>query len=121
MKQFLILIAFAIINVNAKAQSSTEVANIHHLKVTKDKGQLNINWQTANVLEEVNFEVQASVDGVTFTTIGYVLGANPAGVKGQYDFKQSINQLKPGLQQFRVLQQLTADTAVASEATRISK
>jgi hypothetical protein len=121
MKQFLILIAFAIINVNAKAQSNNEVASIQQLKVTIENGSLLMNWQSASVSNEANFEIQASVDGVNFSTIGYVLGADPKGVKGGYAFKQQMNKMKPGLQQFRVLQQINADTAIASEATGITK
>lgn len=121
MKQFLILIAFAIINVNAKAQSNNEVASIQQLKVTIQNGQLLMNWQSANEINDDNFEIQASLDGKTFTTIGYVMGSNPKGAKGTYTFKQTISKMKAGFQQFRVLQQLTTETALASEAIGITK
>lgn len=121
MKQFLILIAFAIINLNATAQSNNQVASIQQLKVTIENAQLLINWQSASNNNDANFEIQASVDGKTFTTIGYVMGSNPKGLKGSYAFKQNISKMKAGYQQFRVLQQLTTDTALASEATGISK
>ena len=121
MKQFLILIAFAIININAKAQSNNQVASIHQLKATIEKGQLYMSWQSAGTNNNADFEVQASDDGINYSTIGYVLGGNPKGMRGGYAFKQQLTKMKPGMQHFRVLQQLTAETAVASEATGISK
>lgn len=121
MKQFLILIAFVIFNINANAQSNNEVAFIEQLKVAITDGQLFMSWQSANANNEATFEIQASVDGVKFSTIGYVWGADPKGVKGGYAFKQQTNKMKPGMQYFRVLQQVTANTAVASEATGITK
>lgn len=121
MKQFLILITFAIININAKAQSNNEAAFVQQLKVTNNNGQLFMSWQSANGNNEAAFEIQASEDGVKFSTIGYVLGADPKGVRGGYAFKQQTNKMKPGMQYFRVLQQVTANSAMASEVTGITK
>jgi hypothetical protein len=121
MKQFLILTAFAFFNINANAQSNNEVAFIQQLKVAINKGQLFMSWQSANANNEAAFEIQASEDGVKFSTIGYVLGADPKGVRGGYAFKQQTNKMKPGMHYFRVLQQVTANTAMTSEAIGISK
>ena len=121
MKHFFILIAYAIININAKAQLNNEVLFIQHFKVTNVNGQLLMSWQSANSNNEATFEIQASEDGVKFSTIGYVLGADPKGVRGGYAFKQQINKMKPGMRYFRVLQQVNANTAMSSEATGISK
>ena len=121
MKHVLILIAYAIFNVNANAQSNNEVPSIQQLKVSINNGQMLMSWQSANANNETTFEIQASADGVKFSTIGYVLGADPKGVRGGYAFKQQTNKIKPGMQYFRVLQQVTANTAMASEATGITK
>ncbi len=121
MKQFLILIAFVIFNNNANAQSNNEVASVQQLKVAINNGQMLMSWQSANANNEATFEIQASEDGVKFSTIGYVLGADPIGVRGGYAFKQQTNKIKPGMQYFRVLQQVSANTAMASEATGITK
>jgi len=80
MKQFLILIAFAIININAKAQSNISEGSVKSLKVTNAKGQLKITWELVNGDKSASFEIQASVDGgLTFRSIGYVWGADPKG------------------------------------------
>lgn len=121
MKQFLILIAFVNFTINANAQSINEVVSVQQLKVAINNGQLFMSWQSANANNEAQFEIQASDDGVKFSTIGYVWGADPKGVRGGYAFKQQTNKMKPGMQYFRVLQQVTANTAMASEATGITK
>jgi hypothetical protein len=70
---------------------------------------------------QLYWEVQASADGKTFSTIGLVMGADPKAEKGGYAFKQQKNKIKPGMKFFRVLHMETAETAMASNTIRLTK
>ncbi|MEX1203113.1 MAG: hypothetical protein WEA59_07715 [Ferruginibacter sp.] len=70
---FLILIAYAFFNINAKAQTINLVAANYHLKANIEKGQLYMSWHTAGTNMDTNFGVQASNDAVHYSTIGYLL------------------------------------------------
>lgn len=123
MKQFIYLLAFAFMNVNAIAQQNVVRNNttIEGLQAIVADNQLKINWKS-NIIEDVNYwEVQASADGNTFSTIGMVMGADPKASKGTYAFKQLTKKIKPGMKYFRVLHIESAETAMASNTIGLSK
>ncbi len=124
MKQFIYLLAFAFMNVNASAQQNN-IANaqtsIDGLMATVNGNKLQIDWKS-NKIEDANYwEVQASADGQSFSTIGLVMGADPKAEKGNYSFKQTANKIKPGMKFFRVLHIETDENAFASNTIRLSK
>jgi hypothetical protein len=91
---------------NAFSQNSisanTTNTTISNLQVGVDNNNLVINW---NVSESVNSDycqVQASNDGVNFSTIGMVMGADPKN-PGSFKFKQNIQKVKSGKIFYRIL------------------
>jgi hypothetical protein len=122
MKQFLILIAFAIFNINAKAQTNNTQGAIISLKVTNTKGHLLLTWQMSNGEKAASFEIQSSADGgLTYRTIGYVWGADPKEEEASYAFKHNNSTRFVAKQQFRILDQHNATLAITSEAPGIDK
>ncbi len=123
MKQFIYLLAFAFMSVNATAQTlenNSTVVTISNLKVTQLASNLEISWNS-NTTEEGNYwEVQASTDGKEFKAIGMVFGADPKN-EGHYAFKQTAKNLKPGYHYYRVACVEKNNSALASDAIRLSK
>lgn len=123
MKQFIYLLAFAFMSVNASAQTfenNNTAATISNLKVSQVASNLEISWNS-NATEEGNYwEVQASTDGKEFKAIGMVFGADPKNA-GQFAFKQTAKNLKPGYQYYRVACIEKDNSALASDAIRLTK
>ena len=95
---------------------ATEVGGITAKIVNKN---LVINWSSDATASDT-WEVQASADGKSFTTIGFVLGKSP-DEGSELTYKQQVNKLKPGLKYYRVLHVESADRATASTVITISK
>ena len=53
---------------------------------SRTAGAIRLNWQTTNETNVRNFEVQRSLNGVDFRTIGTVAAFNNAAGTGQYGF-----------------------------------
>jgi lipopolysaccharide export system protein LptA len=126
MKQFIYLLAFAFMNVNASAQQNVpgELTIINGLKVTVNANKLQINWKSNKTEDAAYWEVQASADGKSFSTIGMVMGADPTTgtvSEGDFTFKQQTSKIKPGMKYFRVLHIETADMAMASNTIQFTK
>ena len=123
MKQFIYLLAFAFMSVNASAQQGVEntVTTIEGLMVAQSGNNLQINWKS-NKTENANYwEVQASTDGITFSVIGLVMGTDPKGARGYYSYKQQANKIKPGMKYFRVLHMENAEEAITSNTIGLAK
>lgn len=90
----------------------SKATNVDNLQASVKNNQLLINW---NGTETANYsEIQASVDGKTFTTIGLVLGADPKQ-QNSYSYKHDIKKMKAGQAYYRVL------TVVGNEVASVSK
>ncbi len=124
MKQIIYLLAFAFMSVNTSAQlniSKNSPTSIEGLIATLDENNLHIDWKS-NKMDDANYwEVQASTDGKSFTTIGLVMGTDPKAARGYYSFKQIKNKIKPGIKFFRVLHIENDDNAMASNTIGLSK
>ncbi len=100
--------------------NNTTPAISGNLKVSVENNSLVMNWNLADA-STVNYcEIQGSEDGKTFTTIGYVMGANPAH-DNSYSFKQTLSKIKPGKIYFRVLIIGADEKATSSEVVKLSK
>jgi len=123
MKQFIYLLAFAFMSVNASSQTvrtGRAAFTIIDLKVSNRGNNLEITW-SSNIREESNYwEVQASADGKEFKAIGIVFGSDPKNVE-QYAFKQAANRIKPGYQYYRVAHIEQNNSALASDAMWFAK
>lgn len=91
-----------------------------NLKVSVENNSLVMNWNLADAATVNYCEIQGSEDGKTFTTIGYVMGANPAQ-DNSYSFKQTLSKIKPGKVYFRVLIIGADEKAASSEVVKLSK
>lgn len=124
MKQFIYLLAFAFMSVNASAQLNNNKiipTSIEGLMATLNGNNLQIDWKS-NKMDDANYwEVQASEDGKSFSTIGLVMGADPKAARGYYSFKQIKNKIKPGMKFFRVLHIENDDNAMASNTIGLTK
>jgi hypothetical protein len=123
MKQFIYLLAFAFMSVNATAQTidhNKAGTSIVNLAVNSIGNNLQITWNSDITDGENYWEVQASTNGKDFHTIGMVLGADPAHA-GQYAFKQTAAKIKPAYQYFRVAHIETTNSALASNTIRFTK
>ena len=76
---------------------------ISNLTATVVNNNIVINWNVTDELASNYCEVQASKDGKNFSTIGIVLGADPAQSNNSFAFKQNITKMKAGHVYYRVL------------------
>lgn len=120
MKQifYTVLFVFSVLLVNA--QSGTAVAT--DMKVNRSNGNLMITWsETMSGAAEGSWQVQASADGKTFSTIGLVWGQDPKAANGSYAFKQDLHKIQPGYSYFRVLYVASDNHIHAGKAVGFSK
>lgn len=104
-----LLFSFSAFSKNISGQTSG------NLTVKFVNGSVVMNWSntTANY-----YEIQASKDGKTFTTIGMVMGADPKGAGNTFSFKQQLSKLKPGKSYFRVVLITDDNKLIATEAVK---
>src|SRR5437868_1040361 len=84
------------------AFSQTGNPAISNLKATVQNNNLVINWNVSDAAISNYCEVQASKDGITFSTIGLVMGADPKQ-PNSFIFKQGLKKLQPGQVFYRIL------------------
>ncbi len=116
MKQFIYLLLFAIIHVPVKSQNLVQIPVVN-LQAKVEGKQVLLVWHSD---EDADWEVQASADGKTFTTVGLVWGQDPKGSRGSFAFKQEATKIGKGKSYFRVVKSDT-NTSSASNVARISK
>ncbi len=100
--------------------NNASLSPVTNLKANIENNNLVIKW---NVTPEaaINYcEVQASEDGKTFTTIGYVMGADPKQNNNLFTFKQNLSKLKSGKVFYRILNITADEKAIASEVVKLS-
>lgn len=121
MKKFLYTIAILLVTcVAANAQKQEEAKVFTNLQVKIENKNLLVEWTGYEAEVSATWQVQASVDGKEFSTIGFVLGAEPK-TTNDYKFKQGLSKMKPGLKYYRVLQVLSDDMAIASTTITVPK
>jgi hypothetical protein len=109
---------------SVKSFSSTIITTdspVINLTASVKNSSLLVNWTIAPNTATSYCEVQASEDGTTFTTIGYVMGADPKQGTNTFSFKQDLKKIKPGKVFYRVLHVTDTNTVVASTSVKISK
>lgn len=123
MKHFTYILALMLFTVAAKAQNGFTTPTIvaENVKATLINNNLQVAWVTSSAINANYWEVQASADGNTFSTIGLVLGADPKGAGENYMFKQSVSKIKSGFKYYRVLHVETEDRAISSNTIRLTK
>jgi len=67
-----------------------------NLTATKDDNNSIINWQTANEVNTDYFNVQRSLDGERFSTVGKVNSKLNGGVQNDYSYTDNVTDLQPG-------------------------
>jgi len=92
-----------------------------NLKANVENNSLVINWNISPNTLTNYCEVQASEDGKTFSTIGFVMGADPKQGNNSFIFKQSLKKIKPGKVFYRILTVTTNDNAIASDVVKIAQ
>lgn len=112
-----------LICVSAKSFSTTFTSNspVSNLTVNVKNSNLLVNWTITEGTATSYCEVQASEDGTTFTTIGFVMGADPKQGNNTFSFKQNLKKIKPGKVFYRVLNVSENNTAVASNSVKITQ
>jgi hypothetical protein len=115
-----LFLAVMLISLNSSAKNIPS-ANSGNLKIEVINNNIVMNWNIADA-DAVNYcEIQSSEDGKIFTTIGYVMGANPAQANNLFVFKQTLSKMKPGKSYFRVLIVGADEKATSSEVVKIAK
>ena len=109
--------------VSVKSFSTTFTSNspVSNLTVNVKNSSLLVNWTIAEGTATSYCEVQASEDGTTFTTIGFVMGADPKQGNTTFSFKQDLKKIKPGKVFYRVLNVTDNNTAIASNSVKITQ
>ena len=124
MKKFIYTMSFILLAITVKAQNPTIVTaglQAENVKATLVGNNLEVVW-VKNAAAEANYwEVQGSIDGKNYSTIGVVFGADPKGNGSSYHFKQTNRKIQPGFTYYRVLHIENEKRAVASNSTRLSK
>ncbi len=91
-------------------------STIGNLKAEIVKNNLELSWQ-GNIQENAGayWQVEGSLDGKTFKTIGYVWGSE----NGSCLFRQSSNSLTKRFIYYRVLTVKDSETAIASHTVKL--
>jgi hypothetical protein len=93
-----------------------------NLTANVENNNLVINWSTLSDAAANGYcEIQASEDGKTFSTIGFVMGADPKLASNSFTFKQNLKKMKPGKVFYRVLNVTENNTVVASSIVKIAQ
>lgn len=92
---------------------------ISNLNASVQNNNLVINWMVSETLTATSnyCEVQASKDGITFSTIGMVLGSDPKD-PGSFKFKQNLAKMKDGKIFYRIL---TVETSGRTQVSHVIK
>jgi hypothetical protein len=115
---FVILFSFAF--TNAFSQNNLSVKPVTtNLKAIVENNNIVLNWNVSEAATVNYCKVQASADGVTFYTIGMVMGANPEDANKTFSFKQNLNKMRPGQVYYRVLNVLADETAYSSNVAKV--
>lgn len=109
---------FITLSFTAFSASAPKRVTAGGLTVEVINNALVMNWSNTSANY---YEIQASKDGKTFTTIGMVMGADPKGAGNTFSFKQQVAKLKPGKVFYRVLLVNNNLTATATDAVKIAK
>lgn len=121
---FALILAIVLHTSSAFAQQSlvpvTTSVYMENVSAKIKNSHLVINWNCA-AADNNYYEVQGSIDGKLFYTLGMVLGEDPSANNKSFSFKLSVEKLKKGVKYFRVLQVDPFQNAVASNTIRISK
>jgi hypothetical protein len=116
-KLFCTIAVIMVIGSSAIAQDKVTSKNpVSGLKAELVKNNLELSWQGS--MQEGSgtyWQVEGSLDGKTFNTIGYVWGSE----NGNCLFRQNASKLKRGLVYYRVLNVKDAGTAIASYTVKL--
>ena len=120
-KSLLVLVFSFLFSASFSRHIKFDTSLFNNLTASIVNDNIQVNWNMpANI--NVNYcAVQASSDGKTFSTIGYVMGPNPKAGNNTYTFKQLLAKIKPGLTYYRVINVAENEAATASEIVKISK
>lgn len=91
----------------ASGFSRIALSDVYDIKVIREKRRLKINWKSDNVHRIEYFEVQRSLDGEKFSTVGYVSNSLDA-VHSDFSFVRSDN---PEAEEFYRLLQAGTDSS----------
>ena len=80
---------------------SNEIVEVKDFTVVKGNTNLLINWKSNVPNNNDTWEVQGSLDGKVYRTIGLVMGADPKNPE-VFAFKQKLQKIKPGFIYYRV-------------------
>jgi hypothetical protein len=113
------VILFSITFTNAFSQNNLASKPVTtNLKAIVENNNIVLNWNVAEAASVNYCKVQASADGITFYTIGMVMGANPEDANKTFSFKQNLNKMRPGQVYYRVLNVEADETAYASNVAK---
>jgi hypothetical protein len=102
--------------------SSNTNNSVRNLKAVIAKDNIEINFTVSEGSAADYFEVQVSEDGITFKTIGFVLGTNPTNERNECAYKQKLQKLSSRAMFYRILNTKEGDTkAFASNMVKITK
>ncbi|HRD58149.1 MAG TPA: hypothetical protein PK504_08875 [Ferruginibacter sp.] len=119
MKQFFYTILFVAISIAAYSQTETN-AIATNLSIGKVGENMVISW-TENKATDGSWEVQASIDGKTFETVGLVWGSDPKAARNSFAFKQELIKVQSKYAFYRVLYAEANAELKASKAIEFSK
>lgn len=120
-KAFLLLAFSFLFSASFSRNIKFDTSVFNNLTVSIVDNNIQVNWNMPADATVNYCTVQASTDGKTFSTIGYVMGPNPKAGNNTYTFKQQLAKIKPGFTYYRVLNVGVNETATASEVVKITK
>jgi hypothetical protein len=96
-KIFYLTIVLVVMGFGATAQTAMNAArdiNITNFTVYAKDTKIMVDWATDGSTTTNTWEVQRSTDGIQFTTIAYVLGADPRKTGDQYTYAEKVKDTK---------------------------
>jgi hypothetical protein len=116
-----LVILFSLSFTNLFSQKDPSVKPVTtNLKAIVENNNIILNW-TVSEMGLLNYcKVQASTDGITFYTVGMVMGSNPQDANNNtFSFKQSIAKMRPGQAYYRILNVEAGE--IAAYASNVAK
>jgi hypothetical protein len=118
---FISLMSFTLVGMAQEGKSQDGGLVARDLKARVEGTNLQLSWAATAGDSNDYWEVQGSRDGKIFSTIGLVLGADPAVQTTSFTFKQDNKKLAPGMKYYRVLLVENETKAIASNMILLSK
>lgn len=103
---------------DTKDTSTVLPVTLLNFTVVKQDAEAQLSWQTANEINTAYFNVQRSMDGRNFTTVGKLMAKGSSKINNDYAFADDVSQLMAGNIYYR-LQMADKDEKITYSSIKV--